>query len=430
MVTVQNVKKGSAAERMGLRAGDFVVTVNGGAVNDVLDYDFYSADDAVRIVYRRGGEEKGVSLWHRAGDPIGLEFSTYLMDEKRRCRNGCIFCFIDQNPPGMRESIYFKDDDERLSFLQGNYVTLTNLSPSHIDRIIKMHISPINVSVHTTDPLLRVSMMKNRNAGRVLGYLDRLSDAGIEINAQLVLCRGINDGAQLDRTLSDLSRYDTLASVACVPAGVTAYRDGLPHIEPYDRESARGVISAIDAHRAEFLKTRGRATVYASDEFYLLAGLPMPDAEYYEGYPQLDNGVGMLRSHYDEFVEALKSAQRDTAEPFTVVTGMAALEHIRAEVELAKKKFPFLEGETVGIRNRFFGETVTVTGLVVGRDIIEQLSAAGHRGRLVLPASMLRAEGDLFLDDTSLEQLGRTLGVRISISDGTGGGFLDALLDK
>ena len=429
---IDTVAPGSQAEGLGLGPGDELLSVDGNAINDALDYQFYTDSPGFHLTARVGGAERSWEVARRPGEEFGCSFSTYLGDKKHSCANRCIFCFIDQLPPGMRRSLYFKDDDERLSFLQGNYVTLTNLSPSHIDRIIKMHISPINVSVHTTDPLLRVSMMKNRNAGRVLGYLDRLSDAGIEINAQLVLCRGINDGAQLDRTLSDLSRYGTLASVACVPAGVTAYRDGLPHIEPYDRESARGVISAIDAHRAEFLKTRGRATVYASDEFYLLAGREIPDAAFYGDFNQLENGVGMLALQRQQFMETLPLYDGDGRQRrVSIVTGQLAAPQLKELAGIAREKWPGVECLVYPIVNDFFGHNITVAGLVTGQDIIAQLKGKDLGETLLFPDSMLKFHTDVFLDDISQQQIEEALGVKMTKVDaGDGGCLLEAMIGE
>ena len=423
MVVIEAVDERSPAARLGLQKGDRLVSLNRQEINDVLDYEFYANDSGLRIEYLRGDERRAVSLWHRADEPLGLRFSTYLMDEKRRCRNSCIFCFIDQNPRGLRESLYFKDDDERLSFLHGNYITLTNLAPAQIERIVKMRISPINVSVHTTDPELRVRMMRNKDAGRVLGYLDTLAAGGIALNVQLVLCHTVNDGGALARSLDDLLRLDTLASVACVPAGLTAHRANLTPLTPFDRESACAVLDLLDE------EPQCARTIYAADEFFLTAGRPLPDASYYEGYPQLENGVGMLRCHADEFAAALaETAAAAPGTPFTCVTGEAAYGHICALVEAAKEKIPGLVGDVAKIRNDFYGPSITVAGLLVGRDIIAQLRARGHHGRLILPSCMLRAEGDLFLDDTTLPQLSEALGAAVTVAGPTGGELLRAML--
>ncbi len=427
MVTIDRVDKRSLADRLGLRAGDRLVSLNGYEINDVLDYEFYAADSGLRIEYERGGVRRAVAVWHPAGGDLGLHFSTYLMDEKRRCRNGCIFCFIDQNPKGLRESLYFKDDDERLSFLQGNYVTLTNLTPAQVERIVRMHISPINVSVHTTDPELRVRMMRNKDAGLVLGYLDTLASGGIALNVQLVLCHTVNDGQALARSLDDLLKLDTLQSVACVPAGLTRHREGLTPLVPFDRESASAVLDLLEEKSRAYIAKFGARTVYAADEFFLKAGREVPGESYYEGYPQLENGVGMLRSHSDEFLAALETAACTAAgSPFTCVTGEAAYGHICALLEAAKAKFPFLEGDVACIRNDFYGESITVAGLLVGRDIIAQLRARGHHRRLILPSCMLRAEGDLFLDDTTLPQLSDSLGVSVTVIGPSGDELLEA----
>ena len=327
----------------------------------------------------------------------------------------------------MRETLYFKDDDERLSFLQGNYVTLTNLTPAQVERIVRMHISPINVSVHTTDPELRVRMMRNKDAGLVLGYLDTLASGGIALNVQLVLCHTVNDGQALARSLDDLLKLDTLQSVACVPAGLTRHREGLTPLVPFDRESASAVLDLLEEKSRAYIAKFGARTVYAADEFFLKAGREVPGESYYEGYPQLENGVGMLRSHSDEFLAALETAAYTAAgSPFTCVTGEAAYGHICALLEAAKAKFPFLEGDVACIRNDFYGESITVAGLLVGRDIIAQLCARGHHRRLILPSCMLRAEGDLFLDDTTLPQLSDSLGVSVTVIGPSGDELLEA----
>ena len=346
-------------------------------------------------------------------DDLGLDFETYLMDKKRRCKNGCIFCFIDQNPKGMRETIYFKDDDERLSFLQGNYITLTNLEERDLDRIIKMHISPINVSVHTTDPELRVRMMKNKNAGKVLELMKKLQSGGVMMNAQIVLCRGYNDGEALQKTLLDLRElFPQVQSVAVVPSGITNHRDGLEKLVPFDKESCRETLELINTLGDENLKTLGHRIFFASDEFYLGAELPLPDEDYYEGYMQLDNGVGSLRSHREEFFGALEDEDAFECEKtVTVATGKAASAHITELCNAAQEKFAPLKINVVTVENRFFGENITVSGLIVGRDLIDALKGLELGEKVLIPKNMLRSDGDLFLDNVSIESAEKELGV-------------------
>lgn len=429
MVEILDVIPGSPAAKAGILPGDLLLSVNGESIRDVLDYRFFAADARSTVVVSRAGEELSFSLRNRAYEELGLEFGSYLMDEKKHCANHCIFCFIDQNPPGMRETIYFKDDDERLSFLQGNYVTLTNLKDSDVERIVRMRISPVNVSVHTMNPSLRVQMMHNRFAGEKLRYLKQLDEGGIRINAQLVLCRDINDGEELEYSMQELCKLKNLESLAAVPCGMTAHREGLTEIKPYDRASAADVIDRIERMAARCLRERGSRTVYASDEFYLTAERPIPPAEAYEEYPQLDNGVGMLRLHTEEFREALEAC--DACPPrrhVSIATGVAAELHMRELASLACARFPSLRVDVHAIRNKFFGESITVSGLVTGGDLIEQLSGEELGDVLLLPENMLRHEGDLFLDGVSLTDVREKLGIRVEVTKRDGEDLLAKLL--
>lgn len=361
-------------------------------------------------------------------DDIGLEFSTYLMDEKKRCRNNCIFCFIDQNPKGMRETVYFKDDDERLSFLHGNYVTLTNLTESDIGRIIKMRISPINISVHTTNPALRVMMMRNRFAGDCLRFIKMLDDGGIAINAQLVLCKGINDGIELERSLSDLIKLDNIESVALVPCGLTGHREGLYELEPFDKESAKSVIEIADRFGERSLAEKGMRLIYPSDEFFLISNKEIPGEDYYEGYPQLENGVGMIRNDITEFLECLENLKAlEYNRKVTVATGFAAKEHLKRLANYATEKFEKLNVQVVPIRNDFFGGSVTVSGLVTGGDIIAQLKGIDLGDELLIPENMLRAQGDLFLDNVSLTDVENALNIKIRVVSSGGYDLCEAM---
>ena len=412
MVTISYVDKSSTAERAGILAGDKLNTINGSAVNDVLDYRFYITERVVVLGIVRGGSEMTFTIHKPEYDDIGLEFETYLMDRKKCCANKCIFCFIDQNPEGMRESIYFKDDDERLSFLQGNYVTLTNLKQRDIDRMIKMRISPINVSVHTVEPELRCRMLGNRFAGDSLKYLSQLADAGIELNLQFVLCRGINDGVHLRKSLDFISTLSSFQSAAFVPAGLTGYRKGLFPLEPYDAKSAAAVIDEIEKENRYYIETRGEGGVFASDEFYLTAKRPLPDDEFYCGYPQLENGVGMLTDLKTTFLLDLDDTEQSEEGEIHVATGEAAYPLICELAEAFSAKFPQRRIVVHAVKNNFFGGSVTVSGLVTATDIIDQL-AGKVRNRLIIPSNMLKADEDIFLDNITLSELSARLGVPV-----------------
>lgn len=437
MVTIASVCKKSIAFKAGIKDGDLLVSVNGNEINDVLDYRFYTVDSHLSLALLRDGKALKLELVKPEYDDLGLEFESFLIDKKKSCRNACIFCFIDQNPKGMRETVYFKDDDERLSFIHGNYVTMTNLKESDVDRIIKMRISPLNVSVHTMNGELRRSMMRNKNAGDVLRFLKKLSDGGIEINAQLVLCEGLNDGDELTYSMEQLYALETLNSVSAVPVGVTAHREGLYPLKPYSKEGAAAVISAVTAFGDKCLAEGGSRVFYAADEFYLKAGLELPEEEFYEDYPQIENGVGMLRSHYEEFkyelecfTEALGDSAAELKRDVTVVTGKAAEAHIKTLTEMLCKVFTGVKCSVAAIENRFFGPTVTVSGLVTGGDIIEQLKGKSYGKELVIPCSMLRYERDLFLDGVSVEELEQALGVKVSIGEKEGGSLAEKILGR
>ncbi len=431
MVKIIFVERNSYAERCGLLKDDILLSVNGNEINDVLDYRFYIMEKKLDISVDRNGRELSFSLEKPEYSDIGLEFSSYLMDEKKRCRNKCIFCFIDQNPKGMRETIYFKDDDERLSFLHGNYVTLTNLKESDIERIIKMRISPVNVSVHTTNPDLRVKMLNNRFAGECLKYLEMLDKGGISLNLQFVLCRGINDGNELVRSLTDISKLEHIESVALVPSGLTGHREGLYPLVPYDKASADEVINIANRFREEFYKERGMSFIYPSDEFFLLAEREVPDEDYYEGYPQIENGVGMIRSDTVEFLECLENfSDIDYNRKVTVATGEAAYDFICSLASRATEKYKNLTVNVVAVKNNFFGGSVTVSGLVTGGDLVAQLSGRDLGDQLLIPENMLRAQGDLFLDDVSLTQVTELLNVPIKVVSKGGYALCEAMLGQ
>lgn len=428
MVRIESVESHSHAAKVGIRAGDMLYSVNGHDIHDVLDYRFYIMDKRLVLSVGRGTDTLEFVIDKSEYSDIGLDFSTYLMDEKRRCRNNCIFCFIDQNPPGMRETIYFKDDDERLSFLQGNYITLTNLSEADIERIIAMRISPINISVHTTDPELRVKMMRNRFAGNCLRYIKMLDDAGIAINAQLVLCRGINDGDALKKSLTDLSMLQNVESIALVPSGLTKWREGLYPLVPFDAPAAAAVIDIADIFGGMLLEARGRRLIYPSDEFFLLAGRELPSADYYEEYPQIENGVGMIRSDSDEFDECLENLPEcDYNRRVSIATGEAAYAFISEAASKAMRRYKNLDVRVYAIKNNFFGGNVTVSGLVTGGDIMEQLAGKELGSELLISENMLRAEGDLFLDGTTPQQVSERLGVKLTVCERGGYPLCEAI---
>ncbi|MBQ3706546.1 MAG: DUF512 domain-containing protein [Clostridia bacterium] len=437
MPEITGVLPHSRAARAGVVEGDWLLEINGHPIRDVLDYRFRLAESRVTLKLHRGPDIVEVTIKKNEYDDIGLEFGTPLMDKKHRCENGCLFCFIDQNPPGMRDTIYFKDDDSRLSFLHGNYVTLTNLKDEDIDRIIEMHISPVNVSVHATNPELRVKMMKNKRAGEVLKYLGRLADAGITLRGQIVLCRGLNDGAELERSMHDLSAYwPAMDSVSVVPVGLTAHRHGLYPLEPFTPEECAAVIRQIDAFNEEFGKTHtgedgGPARLfYASDEFYVKSGTPLPDNDFYGDYTQIDNGVGMLTSLAHEFRLALSMMDEDertVSREVSVATGEAAYAVIASLADELTARCPGMKVHVHAVKNRFFGGQVTVTGLLTGRDLVEGLRDKPLGGTLYLSRTTLRAEGDLFLDGMTPDALSDALGTPVAFVDTDGAALCDAL---
>ena len=434
MVRIVSVREGSVAEAEGIVAGDVLLTVNGNEIRDVLDYRFYLTEREICLGLRRAGEPFEVRFRKGEYDDIGLEFATPLMDRKHSCANKCVFCFVDQLPKGMRKTLYFKDDDDRLSFLHGNYVTLTNLHDRDVDRLIKMHISPINVSVHTTNPELRVRMMGNRRAGEVLSYLRRFAEGGLSLCTQIVLCKGLNDGAELDRTMRDLAGYyPALRSCAVVPVGITKFREGLYPLELFNGEEAAAVIAQVNAFGEECLQKYGTRLFYCADELYLKAGLPLPGEDYYEDFSQIENGVGMLTSLAAEFdfeMEDLGAALTGFKPPRTVslATGVAAYGQIASMAERLAGRVPGLTVRVYRVVNHFFGETVTVSGLLTGTDLVDQLAGEDLGDELLFPETMLKADEDIFLDDMTPAVLSRKLGVPVRPCRGDGASFVRAVL--
>lgn len=429
MVEIKDVIKNSPAYRAGILPDDTLVSINNQEIHDVLDYMFYSAETSVTAEIIRNGENMSFHIQKDEYDDIGLEFETFLMDSKQSCRNKCVFCFIDQMPPDMRETLYFKDDDARLSFLQGNYVTLTNLEQSDIDRIIKMKLN-INVSVHTTNPELRVKMMHNRFAGEKLDYIYQLAENGIKLNCQIVCCPNLNDGDELRRSLSDLGRLmPNISSMAVVPVGLTKFREGLFPLTSFTPEKASETIDIISEFQNVFLEKFGTRTVFPSDEFFLIAGREIPPVEYYEDFPQYENGVGMVRSLVDEFEKALETAEWDGGKRHvSIATGYSPYEIIKSLAETAEKYFPLLKCDVYRIRNDFFGETITVTGLITAQDLIAQLQGKNLGDNLLISDSMLMRDNEIFLDNLTVKDVENALGVKIRHTPNDGYELLDAIM--
>ena len=425
------IDRHSPAERAGIRVGEKLLTINGHPIVDVLDYRFYGYDPVSHIELKTAaGDVRAVTLRKAEGQDLGLNFDTYLMDEMRSCANHCVFCFVDQMPPGMRQTLYFKDDDARLSFLLGNYITLTNLTEREAQRIIDLHISPINVSVHATDPQLHCTMLGNKNAARSLDYIKAFCKAGIVMNGQIVVCPGWNDGDQLRRTLRDLTEWE-FSSCSLVPVGITKYRKGLAKLRPVDSECAREIIAIAEEYGQENLRRYGTRRFFCADELFLRAGLPLPEEEYYEGYRQIENGVGMLRSLEQEFLSAMKLEEPDAApSPFTIATGVAAAPFMQSLVDAAKAYFPKLDAEVVAVENDFFGRTIDVAGLLTGQDIAKQLQGRVTGRRVLLTVHMLRHGETVFLDDYTVDRLSQELGSPVQIVDDDGGALLDAVLER
>ncbi len=434
MVKITSVAPMSRADKVGIAAGDTLIAINDRAVTDVLDYRFFLTDTTVRLSLLRDGAPYEVTIRKREYDDIGLDFETPLMDKKHSCENKCIFCFIDQLPAGMRKTLYFKDDDSRLSFLHGNFITLTNLHDADIDRITRMHISPVNVSVHTTNPELRVKMMHNKRAGEVLSYLPRLAEAGITLCGQIVLCRGINDGEELERSMRELYTLgDALESVSIVPAGLTRHRDKLYPLTAYTPEEAAEIIRQVETFAEQCLRECGSRKFFCADELYLTADFPLPDEAYYEGYAQIENGVGMITSLLAEFDAELPFLDEHLADyrpprRVSVCTGVAAYPTIRAMAARLEAAVEGLEIHVYEIINRFFGESVTVAGLLTGKDMSEQLAGKDLGDILYIPENTLRADEAMFLDDMTPAELSARLGVPVCAGRNDGAAFIREML--
>ncbi|MCI8877618.1 MAG: DUF512 domain-containing protein [Oscillospiraceae bacterium] len=427
---ITSIDRRSPAERAGVHIGEKLLAIGGRPVEDVLDYRFFGYDrDPELELEAPDGSRRKVRVKKPEAEELGLNFETYLMDEPRPCSNHCLFCFVDQMAPGCRETLYFKDDDARLSFLMGNYITLTNLSPREAQRIIDLRISPINVSVHATDPKLRSALLGNRAGAESLEIMKRFGAAGIVMNGQIVLCPGWNDGEQLQRTMEDMAAWG-FASCSVVPVGLTKYREGLAKLRGVDRETAREVIDQVEAYGKKCLERFGTRMFFCSDELYIRAERPLPEEEYYEEYVQIENGVGLLRSLISEFEAGLRLEDGPVeASPYTIATGVSAAPFLRELAERAAEKTG-VSGQVAAIENNFFGPTVDVAGLVVGGDLIAQLKGRALGERVLIPVNMLRHGGDVFLDDLHVSDVERTLGVPVTVVEQDGFDLLDAMLGR
>ena len=430
---IKNVLPGSIAEELEISAGDKLLAINDQEIEDVFDYHFLANEEYLTVLIEKpDGEQWELEIEKEYEEDLGIEFEQGLMDEYRSCRNKCIFCFIDQMPKDMRETLYFKDDDSRLSFLQGNYVTLTNMSDHDIDRIIRYHLEPINVSFQTTNPELRCKMLHNRFAGEALKKVDRLYEGGITMNGQIVLCKGINDGEELERSIRDLMKYaPQLQSVSVVPVGLSKYRDGLYPLQPFTKEDAKEVLHIIHNWQKKAYEEFGIHFIHGGDEWYILAEEELPEEERYDGYLQLENGVGMLRLLMNEFEEGYESLNGDERDrEVSIATGFLAYPYIQRMADRIMEKYPKSKLHVYGIRNDFFGESITVSGLITGQDLIGQLKGKALGEKLLLPCNMLRIEEQDFLDDVTLQDVKDALQVPVDIVKSSGQDFIDAVLKE
>lgn len=442
---IKEVYSDSIAEEMEIEPGDKLISINDQAIEDVFDYRYLIKNEYIEVLIQKpDGEEWLLEIEKDYEDDLGMEFENGLMSEYRTCSNKCMFCFIDQMPPGMRETLYFKDDDSRLSFLQGNYITLTNMKQEDVDRIVDMRLAPINISVQTTNPELRCKMLHNRFAGEKLKFLDTLYENHVEMNGQVVACKHVNDGAELERTINDLSRYlPFMRSVSIVPAGITKYREGLFPLELYTKEEAGEVIDLIESHQQKYYEEFGLHFIHASDEWYITAGREFPEEERYDGYIQLENGVGMMRLFIDEFEAELKTVKKRKDYPklkqeikrtLVIATGKLTYPTICEFAARMMEAFPLIKIHVSAIRNDFFGETITVSGLITGQDLISQLGEAKTAGEelgsvLMIPANMLRMGEQVFLDDVTVQDVEKALGLKVVAVESEGKEFIDAILD-
>ncbi len=429
---IKAVEPLSIAEELGIEAGDKLISINNNTIEDVFDYHYLVNDEELIVLIEKvNGEEWELEIEKDYEEDLGITFEQGLMDEYRSCRNKCIFCFIDQMPKGMRETLYFKDDDSRLSFLQGNYITLTNMSDHDVERMVQYHLEPINISFQTTNPELRCMMLHNRFAGEALKKVEKLYEGGIHMNGQIVLCKGVNDGEELERSIRDLTKYlPYLQSVSVVPVGITKYRDGLYPLEPFTKEDAIMVLDTIERWQKKIYEEFGLHFIHAGDEWYILAEREMPEEERYDGYMQLENGVGMLRLLMNEFDEALADLEGDDRKvEVSIATGKLAYPYLQKMIEKLQVKFPYVKVHLYWIRNDFFGETITVAGLITGQDLIAQLKDQELGNKLLLPCNMLRDGEEVFLDDVTLTQVKDSLQVELDIVKSSGWDFVERILN-
>ncbi len=430
---VSAVTPGSIAEELEIEPGDVLVSVNGQEPEDVFDYRYLMNEEEVLVVIRKpDGEEWELEIEKEYEDDLGMEFENGLMDDYRSCRNKCMFCFIDQLPKGMRDTLYFKDDDSRLSFLQGNYLTLTNMNEHDLEKIIYYKLSPINISFQATNPELRCKMLHNRFAGDIMDKVRRLKEAGIIMNGQIVLCRGVNDGEELDRSIRDLvSLMPELQSVSVVPVGLTRYRDGLYPLEPFTKEDACKVLDLIHSWQEKLMKEHGTHFIHAGDEWYILAERPMPDEMTYDGYLQLENGVGMVRLLKEEVETCLANLPGDDRKrKVTIATGELAAPYLREHVASIRKKYPNVDVQVITVKNEFFGGKITVAGLLTGQDLVNQLKGKDLGEELLLTTNMLKSDEPVFLDDMTVEQLQTALQIKVSIVESSGNDFVNCILNE
>jgi len=432
---IKSIHTKSPVSKSIINPGDVLRRINSNPIHDILDYEYYSYDSSLLLeLLSTGGKIKLINLNKQEGEDLGLVFESPLLDDEKHCANKCIFCFIDQLPKGMRKSLYYKDDDVRLSFLQGNYVTLTNLTDNDIERIIKLRISPINISVHTLNPKLRSFMLGGEKGGKGLDALKALAEAGIVLNCQIVCCPGINDGRKLSKTIEGLIRLGScIKSVSVVPVGLTKHREGLAELHPFNRVLARQTIRRVEQYGKKCLRKRGSRVFFCADELYIMAGLEIPASGYYEDYPQLENGVGMMRLFISEFETALDRQQSEISEQYlpdkiSIATGIHAQKYLTNLLKTARAKYDKIDCRVFAVRNELFGESVTVSGLITGRDIINQLKNKQLGSVLLIPRNMLRTGEDIFLDDITVTELSEELGVQVRVVETDGADLLNAIL--
>ena len=430
---VKEIEPFSIADELGIEPGDKLININDNEIEDVFDYHYYVNDEEiVLLIEKPDGEQWELEIEKDYDEDLGITFEQGLMDEYRSCHNKCMFCFIDQLPKGMRDTLYFKDDDSRLSFLQGNYITLTNMSDHDVDRIVKYHLEPINISFHTTNPELRCKMLHNRFAGDALKKIDKFYEGGIQMNGQIVLCKGVNDGDELERSISDMTKYlPNLQSVSVVPVGLTKFRDGLYPLEPFTSEDAEKVLEIIERWQKKIYAEYGMHFIHASDEWYILAGRELPEESRYDGYLQLDNGVGMIRLLMNEFEEALEELDGDDrVVEVSMATGVLAYDYLKMLVDKLTDKFPNVKVHLYKIINHFFGENITVAGLITGQDLLAQLKGQELGNCLLLPCNMLRSGEDVLLDDVTLSDIKESLQVEVDIVKSSGQDFIKAIIER